>query len=70
MTNYAMQQRQEWIKNRYEPFRRSDLMAEFKITTATASSDIKTYKKNGGVLLYDLNNKHYVKPNYITPRGQ
>lgn len=70
MTNYAMQQRQEWIKNRYEPFRRADLMAEFKITTATASSDIKTYKKSGGVLLYDLNNKYYVKPSYVTPGGE
>lgn len=62
MAKWEMQQRQEWIKNRKEPFRRSDLMEKFKINVATATTDINTYKKNGGILLYDLSNKCYVKP--------
>jgi hypothetical protein len=62
MSKWEMNKRQEWIANRTEPFRRADLMAEFQVNVATASSDIQTYKKNGGVLLYDMNNKYYVKP--------
>ena len=57
-----MQKRQEWIKNRKEPFRRADLMAEFGVNIATATTDINTFKKNGGILLYDLNNRYYIKP--------
>jgi hypothetical protein len=62
MSKWEMNKRQEWIANRTEPFRRSDLMAEFQVNIVTASTDIQTYKKNGGVLFYDLNNKYYVKP--------
>lgn len=62
MAKWEMQKRQEWIKNRKEPFRRLDLMAEFNVNVVTASSDIQTYQKNGGILFYDLNNKYYVKP--------
>lgn len=62
MAKWEIQQRQEWLKNRQEPFRRADLMAEFNVNVVTASKDIKTYQKNGGILFYDLNNKYYVKP--------
>lgn len=62
MAKWEIQQRQEWLKNRQEPFRRADLMAEFGVNVVTASKDIKTYQKNGGILFYDLNNKYYVKP--------
>ena len=62
MAKWEMQQRQEWLKNRQEPFRRADLMAEFGVNIATATTDINTFKKNGGILFYDLNNKYYVKP--------
>ena len=60
MAKWEMQKRQEWIKNRKEPFRRADLMAEFGVNIVTASKDIKTYQKNGGILLYDLSNQYYV----------
>lgn len=62
MAKWEMQKRQEWIKNRKDPFRRSDLMVEFKITSVTATKDINTYKKNGGILIYDINDKYYIKP--------
>lgn len=62
MAKWEMQKRQEWLESRKEPFRRADLMAEFKVSVAIASKDIKEYQKNGGILIYDLNNKYYVKP--------
>jgi hypothetical protein len=62
MSKWEIQQRQEWIKSRQEPFRRVDLMEAFGVNIATASTDIKRYKENGGILIYDLSNRCYVKP--------
>ena len=45
MAKWEMQKRQEWIENKKEPFRRTDLMVEFNINITTASTDIQTYKK-------------------------
>jgi hypothetical protein len=37
-------------------------MEAFGVNIATASTDIKRYKENGGILIYDLSNRCYVKP--------
>jgi len=53
-------QRIEWIKNRKEPFNRSDLMSAFDISLPQASCDIQKYiTMFPNSLMYNMKKKRY-----------
>lgn len=53
-------QRIEWIRERREPFNRSDLMKAFDISTPQASNDIKKYiEMFPSALTYNMKKKRY-----------
>lgn len=61
--NWAQEQRQKFIARCLVErgiVNRSDVMNEFRVTAAIASSDLREFKKlNPGLLTYNLSSKRY-----------
>jgi hypothetical protein len=61
MSQWFKNKRQEWIKERKEPFSRIDMAKEFDITIAVITNDIKAYQKLNNDLIYNRNLKQFEK---------